>query len=300
MWSIILFIRLQPVRELDQSFEYLSDHHIPSSSSVSSSYVNLVNCLNTSHLISTSHSIHLQDVREFGQLFKASHLIILFICLQGVRELGQLFEYFSSEHPVPSSSSVSSVYVNLVNCLKTSRLIISPFHSFHLSPACTWIWSIVCRLLSDHLLPSFSSVSSLYVNLVNCFKTSSDYSLNLSPGSTRTWSIVLRPLIWPISLSVSRKYVNLVNCFKTSHLIILFFRLQNVSELSQSFKDLSSDHPFHLYPESTWFWSMVLRPLVWSSSSPIPSVYMNLVNCFLRPLNRSPRPFLFIHLRVVR
>ena len=68
----ILFIRLQDVRELTQLFEYpTSDHLIPSSSSVSRMYVNLLNCLNTPHLIIPSHlSIRFQIVRESGQLFK--------------------------------------------------------------------------------------------------------------------------------------------------------------------------------------------------------------------------------------
>ena len=151
---------------------------IPSSSSISSLYVNLVNCLKISHLIIPSHP--LKGVREPGQLFIWVLLVWLprsipFIRHQFVRELGQLFEGLLSDHPNPThpppertwtcqlcehlstnhpipSSSVSSSYVNLVNCLNTCHLIIS----FHPSPVCTWTWSteLFKYLSSDHPFPS--------------------------------------------------------------------------------------------------------------------------------------------------
>ena len=149
----------------------ISDYVIPASSSVSRMYMNLVNCLKTSYLIIPSHSLYpyvnliscfktfhsSQDVREqlTVNLGQFSHLIILSHLLQDVRKLGRLFEYLSSDHPIPSSSPVSSLYANLgstvsshlifasilsrmyvilVNRLKTSYLIIAS-HNLHPSPA---------------------------------------------------------------------------------------------------------------------------------------------------------------------
>ena len=117
--------------------------------------------------------------------------------------------------------------MNLVNCFKISYLII-PSHPLHPSPACTWTWSIVLRSLIWSSIPSSSSVSRMYVNLVNCFKISyliiPSHPLHPSPDRTWTWSNVLRSLIW------------------SSH-PILFIRLQGVRELRQLFLDISSDHP---------------------------------------------------------
>ena len=327
----ILFICLQEVRELCQLFEYLSYHHpipssssvsspyvnlvnflnishliIPSSSSVSSSYVNLVNCLNISHLIIPSHPLHpsLDSTWTWSivwtSLIWSSHPILV-IHLQRVCELCQLFEYLSSDHTIPSSSSVSRKYVNLVNCLDISHLII-PSHPLHPSLESMWTLSIVWI---SHPIPSSSSVSREYVNLVNCLNISHliipSHPLHLSPGSTWTWancldishliipSYPLHPslartwtwsifwisLIWsshpiificlqyvceigqlieylssdhpiPSSSSVSRMYVNLVNCLNISHLIIL-------------------SHPLHPSPVCTWTWSNVWISLIWSS-----------------------------------
>ena len=178
--------------------------------------------------------IHLQDVREFDKLFKNlfwSSYPFLFTRLQFVREVGQLFEHFSSNHPIPSSSSVFREYVNLINGLNTSHLINFSLH-LHLSPESTWPWSIVwislfwssCLLLfirlkrvrqfklfeylssnllirfqnvrelgqlfenlsSNHSIPSFLSVFSLYVNLVYCLNISyliiPSLPLHPSPG----------------------------------------------------------------------------------------------------------------------
>ena len=59
---IILSHPLQTVRELGQLFEYHTNLIIPLASSVSSGYVMIVICLNTSNPIILSHS--LQPVRE--------------------------------------------------------------------------------------------------------------------------------------------------------------------------------------------------------------------------------------------
>ena len=197
-----------------------SDHPIPNSSL----YVNLVNCLKTSYLIVlfhpllspectltwliviplidliilfhslhpfpgcmwtlstvipgviSSHSRHLsQEVREHwdGRLFEylssdqvslplhsspesmSTWSIVrkspiwsslcdppLLTYLQLVREPGQLFGYMSPNHPIPSTSSTSRKYVNLVNCLKTSHMIILSHH-IHSSPESMWICSTV-------------------------------------------------------------------------------------------------------------------------------------------------------------
>ena len=110
---IIFFIRLQLVRERGQLFYDLSsDHPIPSSSSVSREYVNLVNCFMISHLIILSHPLHPSPgctwtwSTVLWSLIWSSHPI-LFIRLQEVRELGQLFYDLSSDHTIPSSSSIS-------------------------------------------------------------------------------------------------------------------------------------------------------------------------------------------------
>ena len=141
--------------------------------------MNLVNCLNTSHLIIPSHPLPFHPL------------------LQAVRYLGQLFNGFSSDHPIPSSSSVSRQYVNLVNCSNTCHLI--PSHPLHPSPAGMWIWLIVSLISSSH------------------------HPLYLSPGSTWTWFklIDLRPVTClSHPLHVFREYVKLVNWLNISHLII--------------------------------------------------------------------------------
>ena len=97
-------------------------------------------------LISSDHSHSSPVSRLFENLSsRLPRAILFFIRVQEVRKLGQLFDDLSSDDPIPSSSSVFSMYVNLVNCLKTSHLII-PSH--------------------------FSSVSRSYVNLVDRLKTS--------------------------------------------------------------------------------------------------------------------------------
>jgi hypothetical protein len=77
----------------------------PSSSSVFRVYVNIIiNCLNTLHLIMSSHPL-----RKYVNLvnsLKTPRLIILSHHLQPVRELGQSFEYPSSDYVIPSSQKV--------------------------------------------------------------------------------------------------------------------------------------------------------------------------------------------------
>jgi hypothetical protein len=97
-----------------------------------------------------------------------------------------MFEYYpSSNHPIPSSSSVSRkyvisvnyfkshliilyyytilsslrMYVNLVNCFNPSHLIIP----FHLLQNVSEIGQLSEYLSSDHYIPSFLSVSRAYV-----------------------------------------------------------------------------------------------------------------------------------------
>ena len=137
----ILFIYLQDVRELGQFFEILSsDHSILSSSSVSSSYVNLVNNLKTSHMINLSLPLHPSPESKWTwSIFWISPIwpSFLSIRLQRVRDLGQIFENLCSDHHITFSLSVSREYVNLVNCLNTSLLII-PSHYLRLPLECTW------------------------------------------------------------------------------------------------------------------------------------------------------------------
>ena len=169
--------------------------------------------------------------------------------------------------------------MNLVDCFKTSCLII-----------------LFTRLQSVPRLQFVRELGQFFNDL------SSDHPFHPSPVGMWTLSIVLRPLIWSSSLLVSRKYVNLVNCFKTYDLIILFIRLQNVCELGQLFQDLSSDHhdPLHPSPGSMWTWSIFLiRPLIWSSSSPISSGYVNLVNCFKTSHLSSSSPVSRLYVNLV-
>ena len=250
----------------------------------------------------------------FHHLNWSSHPI-LFICLQLICKFGRLFKDLSSDYPIPSSSSVSRLYVNKVNSLNTSHLIIS-FLPLHLSPARTWTWSIVLR----NYIWSFSSiVSSSYVNLISRFK-------------------ILR---WSSFPSVSSLYEYLVNWFKTSHLIILFIYLQRVCQLilliwsfwscnpssscvSREYLNFanwiipSHWHPLHLSPEIIWTRLIILRPhliillicphqrvrepkFLWiydnPSSSFISRAYVNFDNCFKTLYDY---PILFVRLQSVR
>ena len=184
--------------------------------------------------------------------------------------------------------------MNLVNCFKTSHLIITSY--LHTSQDSTWIWSIVLKTFRLIIRSNQSSsfVSSSYVNLVNYFKISHLIILSLrlhrSPGSTWTWLIVWIALIW---FKLSHSFLHLSPaCTSTrsivwialiwlSH-IFLFIFLQSVRELVQLFEWLS------------WVSSDYHIPF----SSSFSSLYVNLVNC----LNNSHpifHTFLFIHLQKV-
>ena len=191
-------------------------------------YVNLVNCLNTCHLIIPFHPLHPSP----GSTWTWSIV----------------FEYLTSDHPIPSSSSVTRMYVKLVNYLNTFHLILS--HPLHPSPGSMWTWSIVwipviwsSRLFCFVCLQFVRELSQLFEYL------SSDHPIppfHPSPGSMWTWSIVWIPVIWSsYPIVISRMYVNLVNCLNTSHLIL--------------------SHPLHPSSGSMWTWSIVWIPVIWSS-----------------------------------
>ena len=108
IWLSYLILSRVYVNQVDFWTSLVWSSH-PSPSSVYSGYVEIVNSLNTSKLIILPHPLQLV-------------LIFLSQPLQGVRELGQLFEYLFL---IGSFYLVfSRVYVNLVNCLKTSNMII--------------------------------------------------------------------------------------------------------------------------------------------------------------------------------
>ena len=131
-------------------------------------YVNLVNCLNTSYQI----IVLLQIVRKRGQLFKTSHLIIQSHRLHPSPYLESTWNwvYFLKisdliwfDHPI-----LFRKYLDLVNCFNTLHLII----------------------LSPDLHPS--RLQNVCENLVNYFMAFSHLipSPHPSPESTWTWSIV--------------------------------------------------------------------------------------------------------------
>ena len=135
---IVLAVLAQIVRQLFGLVEWRS--------LIASPYISFdwVNCLETFNLIILPFLFfHFKVVCEFGQLFEnyiwSTHSF-LFIRLQDVRELGQLYEYISSDHPIPSRSSVSRTCVNLINCFEISHLIIlsSTFVSWSY-----WTWLII-------------------------------------------------------------------------------------------------------------------------------------------------------------
>ena len=196
----------------------------------------LVNCLKTSHLIISLPLHPLQDrtwtwsIVWIPLIWTSGSYPFLFIYLQDVREPDKSFENLSSDHPIPSSSSNSRLYMNqLVNCLNTSNL---------------------------NILSSSSSISRMYVNLINCLKTSHLITLSLPLHSSREsmWilSIIFKPLIdHPIhpSSSVFRLYANLVYCLNS----------MNTSDL------IIQSLPLHPSPDHMWTWSIVWIPLIWSS-----------------------------------
>ena len=145
------------------------------------------------------------------------------IRLQLVREICQLFENLSFDHRIPSSSSVSRMYVKLVNC-STSHLIIL-FLPLHPSLARTWTFVKCLKTLIS------SSYPFLFTRLPQRVR---DFFL----------SIILILIIWPSLSSVSRMYVNLFNCLNTSYQIIL---------------------PLPLYPSPESTLIDCLKLLIWSS-----------------------------------
>ena len=167
--------------------------------------MNLVNYLNATHL---------------------TILSLLFIRFQEVREL-HMFEYPSSDHTIPSSSSVPRMYVNLINCSSTTHLTIVSllFIGLQIVSELGWLSE---DLSSDHPITSPLSVSREYANLVNCSKI----SRLIIPFSSATF--------------VFRMYVNLVTCYNTSQLIILSHLHHPYSGCSwtcQLFEYHLSDHP---------------------------------------------------------
>ena len=117
-------IRLQTVRELAQLFECsLSNHPILFSSSVSRTYVNLDNYLNTPYLIISSH-----PSPESTRTWSIDWIIHIW-----------------SSYPILSSPP----YVNLINYSKASDQTIPSSTSL----GCMWTWSIV--QIPPHLIISF-------------------------------------------------------------------------------------------------------------------------------------------------
>lgn len=170
-----------------------------------------------------------------------SSLLLLFIRLQIVRKFGQLYGYYaSSDNPIRSPSTVFIAYVNVDKILRPL------------------IWSSILFSLT---------VSRMYVNSVNGLNIRHliipSLSLHMCPGSTWTWSFVLKQLIWLSNPDLPRMYVNLANCFKTTNLIIQSQPLQNVRELGELLEYPSSDHPSH--------------------PSSVSRLYVNLVNCLNTP-----------------
>ena len=228
-----------------------------SSSSVSRKYVNFINCMKNSHLITPSLYLHSSPGRTWNWPIVRRTLV-------------------SSSHPIPFSSSVSRKYVDLVNCLKTSYLIF-PFLTLQGS---MWTWSIVFK--TPHLI----ILSRMYANFVKCLKTPHliilfffffigqliydlkpdhpiPFSTSISrayrsvvwilviwlssPGCTWTWSAVWIPSSdhpIPPSSFVSRMYVNMINCLNALHLII-----PSSSSISRKYLNV-------------W---IILRPLMWFS-----------------------------------
>ena len=305
----ILFIRFQTVRGLGQLLEdFSSDHPIPLPSSFFRKYVKLINHLTTSYLIICP--LHPSPVRTWTwpTVWRP------FIWSSNLNDL--------------NPSSISSEYVNLVNCLNRDHQF-TPSLSLRPSPESTWtgcelfehlsfqpIFLIRLQqvrefgqiffkdLSSEYPISSPSSISRKYVNLIN------------------HW----RALIWSSIPFIRLQFVRVLDQYlKTSHLIILshpFIRLQFVRDLvnclntyqlitqclprhpsSEStwswrivFECLSSDHlnPSSSAASSTWIWSILLGPLIWSSH-PIPFIRLQIV-CEFAPwfedlLSDHPIPF---------
>ena len=154
-----------------------------------------------------------QSVRQLVgiPLIWTSHPFI-FISLQNVREHDQLFYDPSSNHPIPPSTSVSSLYANLVNFLNTPHLIF-PFLPLHPYPERTWIWLIVwIFFIASFFFIRIQNVRELGQNFKTEYLIILSHPLHPSPGSTWTRSIDFKTLSdHHILFSVSRAYVILVN-----------------------------------------------------------------------------------------
>ena len=212
------------VNGLNTPYLIILSHPMPSSSSITRPYVNLVDFFKTSHLIILSHPLHSSPESTWTRLFVYIFVFWLsyptiFIGFQGVRQLAQLFEYPTYDFPIPSSSSISRLYVNMLNCLSSPHLIILS-HPFHPTPGRTWTCSIVwIPPSSDHPI---SPVSRAYVNLINCLNIRSyDYPIPSSQSISRAYVNFSNffnssdHLSHPIVSSISRAYVKFFNWFKT-------------------------------------------------------------------------------------
>ena len=162
-------------------------------------------------------------------------------------------------------------YLPVLLGLNILHLII-PSHLLRMPPACTWTWSIVWIILISWTylfificLQSVSELDQLFEYL------SSDHLIHLSPArmwawlGARGWSIVWISLIW------------------LSHLISFIRRQPKfVCKLSQILGYSSSDPlqvsscQFTGTSGSTWIWSIVWIPLIWSSH-PIPFIRLQWV-----------------------
>ena len=163
-----------------------------------------------------------------------------FIYLQNVRELDQLFNDTSS-NPIRSSTSVSSLYANLINCLNSYHLII-PSLPLHPYPERTWIWLIVEYISSDYPTPSLLYPSPECTRTCSIFfwDPLTDHPLIPSPGSTWFGSIDYKTLIWTshpllfIRLQSVCELVQFLRSLIQSSHAILVIRLQNVCELGSN------------------------------------------------------------------
>ena len=141
--------------------------------------MNLVDCFKTSHLIvlsHDSHSLHLSPESTWTRLIvwildSSSDYPIQ--PSTGRTSTCSMFEYSTTDHPLPSSPSISSPYVNMLNYLKICHLIILP-NSIYPSLGRTW------TRLTVWIPPQLITL----------------YHLPPSPGRTWTCSIVWIFVIW--------------------------------------------------------------------------------------------------------
>ena len=119
--SIIIFY-LQDVRELVQLCEYYSsDPPTPSSLSVSREYVKLGDCLKLLIWSSYLSPLHPSPDRMWTWPIALIPLIWSIPSLPHHPSPARMwalsnFEYISSDHPIPCSSFISRMCVNLINC----------------------------------------------------------------------------------------------------------------------------------------------------------------------------------------